>query len=305
MSHRAVAPLVAAALALAGCSSDADSQPTTVSSTSASSSTSSTTFVATSSTTSSTTTEAPSTTLAPTTIAAATTTAAPTTTVAPVPPTTPAPTTAPTTCPSLAALPAGAIETAVEVIDVDADGLADTVRSYAVASPPGAGDWHLRAELAAGGGSDLALPFDPAPAGVTVLGGAYIGSNVDPGPGGARPAIFATVGAGASASIIGLFRMSGCNLVAMPDAASAAAAQFPVGATVMHSDDLRCDGVAGTSLLVHTATTYDDVAMVHHIVETPYTRSGDELVPYASPVVSSSPTLPTGGGLGTCGISLP
>lgn len=80
----------------------------------------------------------------------------------------------------------------VKLIDVDADGFADTVRSYAAGAAPATGDWHLRVELAAGGGVDLALPFDPAPAGVTVLGGSYIGSTVSPGPEGARPAITQT-----------------------------------------------------------------------------------------------------------------
>jgi hypothetical protein len=108
-----------------------------------------------------------------------------------------APTLAPTTapiagneCTTLAALPGDASETANTAIDVDADGAPDVVRTYSVGAAPVAGDWHLRVELATGQGVDIALPDDPAPGAVVVLGGTYIGSTVDPGPGGLRPAIF-------------------------------------------------------------------------------------------------------------------
>lgn len=304
MRHRTGSFLVAA-LALTACTSDATS------------SSSSTTSTSSTTTTTATTTSTVPTTVAPTTTTAATTTLAPTTTVAPtttttlattttVAPTTTTTTTVPgTACPALPALPAGAIETGVEVIDADADGLADTVRSYASSSSPGAGDWHLRVELAAGGGSDVTVPFDPMPAGVTVIGGTYIGSTVDPGPEGQRPMVFATVGAGASASIVGLYRLSGCDLVEVQNASFATHAQFAVGASVMHSEGLRCEGVAGTSLLVYIETMFDDSTMEHDIVETAYTRDGNDLVVYGTPVSYSSPDLPSGGGLDTCGVTMP
>ena len=96
-------------------------------------------------------------------------------------------------------------------------------------------------ELATGQGVDLALPDDPAPGAVVVLGGTYIGSDVDPGPGGMRPAIFVKTGSGASTSIISLFRLDECTLVAM-----GGGAPFPVGASVTDSESLGCEGVAGT-----------------------------------------------------------
>jgi hypothetical protein len=185
------------------------------------------------------------------------------------------------------------------LIDVDADGLADTVRSYTVSAAPSAGDWHLRVDLAAGGGVDLTLPFDPAPAGVTVLGGAYVGSNVDPGPEGARPAIFAKVGAGASASIIGLYRLVGCSL------AEVANGEFPVGGGVVHTEHLRCEGVAGTSLLVYVTTEYDDVAAVHEVTQTAYTRTGNALTVFGTPAISTSPTLATTDLIDGCGVDSP
>jgi hypothetical protein len=185
------------------------------------------------------------------------------------------------------------------LVDIDADGLADTVRSYTVSATPSAGDWHIRVELAAGGGADLTLPFDPAPAGVTVLGGSYIGSTVDPGPAGVRPAIFATVGAGASASIIGLYRLVGCSLAPVVNG------EFPVGGGVVHTEHLRCEGVAGTSLLVYVTTEYDDVAAAHEIIETAYTRTANALTVFGTPAISSSPTLPTSDLIDNCGVDSP
>ena len=187
----------------------------------------------------------------------------------------------------------------MKLIDVDADGFADTVRSYTVSASPSAGDWHLRVELAAGGGVDHALPFDPAPAGVTVLGGSYIGSTVDPGPEGARPAIFMTVGAGASASIIGLYRLVGCSLQPMANG------EFPVGGGVIHTEHLRCEGVAGTSLLVYVTTEYDDVAATHEITQTAHTRTDNALTVFGTPAVSTSPTLPTHDLIDNCGVDSP
>jgi hypothetical protein len=199
----------------------------------------------------------------------------------------------PSACPSLPAIPSGAIETGASLIDVDADGSLDTVRSYTASSSPGAGDWHLRVELAGGGGDDLTLPFDPAPAGVEVLGGAYIGSTVDPGPEGTRPAIFTTVGAGASATIIGLYRLVGCDLQSMGE-------EFPVGGGVMHTEHLRCEGVAGTSLLVYITTQYDDVADQHEITNAAYSRVDNTLVLQMSSI-RIEPTLPTFDLIENCG----
>jgi hypothetical protein len=287
---------LAAALLLTSCSREETSSTTDVA-TSAVESTTTTEVPEASSTTS--TTPVVSTTT-PTTIATPSSTTG--TATSPTTSPTTSTTTAPAACPPVAALPVGIVETAAEPIDVDADGATDTVRSYAVSATPGAGDWHLRVELAAGGGADLTLPFDPLPAGVTVLGGTYVGSNVDPGPEGLRPMIFATIGAGASAAIVGLYRLSGCDLVVVQNTEFGAPAEFVVGASVMHTDGLRCEGVAGASLLVAVSTIYDDVAMEHEIVERAYTRDGDDLVLYADPIVTTSPALPTGGGLDTCGI---
>jgi hypothetical protein len=227
---------------------------------------------------------------APTTAPATTSVAPPT---IPTPTTTPvataAPTTAPPTpaCPALTPLPDGSVESASNLVDVDVDGVTDTVRTYATSASPGAGDWHVRVELASGGGSDLALADDPAPGQVAVLGGAYVGSNVEPGPQGPRPAIFVTTGAGASASVVSLFRLDGCELVPMTDAT------FVVGAGVTHAENLRCDGVAGTSVLAYQQIELNADGVTFDVTDTGYTRDGNALVVYgAGPQTSNQATFP-------------
>ena len=178
------------------------------------------------------------------------------------------------------------------LVDVDADGLNDTVRTYSVDGSPSAGDWHVRVELAAGGGIDLGLPDDPAPGAVKMLGGAYVGSNVEPGPGGRRPALFVTTGAGASASIVTLFRVDGCAIVKM-----GGGAEFAVGAGVLHAQNLRCEGVAGTSLLVYEEIATNDGGVSFDVTDTAYTRSANDLVVYGAGAqtsnVAAMPAVPT------------
>lgn len=271
-----VAPL----LLMTGCSRDEKlTEPTTVSTTSTS------TTSTTPSTSTSTTTEPTTTTLVPTSTVAPTTIADSTTVPVSESSTT---TLAPTACPSLALLPAGSVESASKLVDADIDGLADTVRSYARNGAPTAGDWHLRVELAAGGGVDLALPDDPAPGAVKILGGAYVGSTVEPGPGGMRPALFVTTGAGASASTITLFRLDGCTLVPM------GAGSFTVGAGVTHGSNLRCDGTASTSVLAYQDWALNPDGVTFDVTDTGYTRNLNDLVIFGSgPQTSNQPAPPS------------
>ena len=254
--------------------------------------------LSTSSTSSTSTSTTTSTTVAPATTAPAApaTSAALPASSAPPPAVTAAPTLAPMTtapssgaeCTTLAAMPADASETGNKAIDVDADGAPDVVRTYSVGAAPVAGDWHLRVELATGQGVDLALPDDPAPGAVVVLGGTYIGSDVDPGPGGLRPAIFVKTGAGASTSIISLFRLDECTLVAM-----GGGTPFPVGASATHSESLRCEGVAGTLLLTFHQAQLSGDGVTYEVIDTGYTRDGNDLAVYgAGPQATNEPTLP-------------
>ena len=191
-------------------------------------------------------------------------------------------------CTTLAALPADGTETANKAIDVDADGAPDVVRTYSVGAAPVAGDWHLRVELATGQGVDIALPDDPAPASVVVLGGTYIGSTVDPGPGGLRPAIFVKTGSGASTAVVSLYRLDGCALVAM-----GGGTPFPVGASATHSESLRCEGVAGEMLLVFHQSQLSGDGVTYEVVDTGHTRDGNDLAVYgAGPITRNEPTMP-------------
>jgi hypothetical protein len=257
--------------------------------------------IATTSSTTSTTLPATSTTGPATTAPAAPATSAPVPASSAPPPTNPPDQTVPATlvpattapdgaqCSTLAAMPADAVESGNKSLDVDADGAADVVRTYSVGVAPVAGDWHLRVELATGQGVDLALPDDPAPGAVAVLGGTYIGSDVDPGPDGMRPAIFVKTGAGASTAVISLFRLDECTLVAM-----GGGTPFPVGASVTDAESLGCEGVAGTMLLTFHQAQLSGDGVTYEVIDTGYTRDGNNLVVYgAGSQTSNSPTLPT------------
>ncbi len=272
------------ALALVGCSRDPDVlEPTGTPVISVESTTTSTTSTSTTIAVTTTTLGVPVT--EPPTTIADTTTIAPTTEA----PTTEAPTTtlASGACPAPAALPGGWVESASKLVDVDIDGVTDTVRTYSVNGAPVAGDWHLRVELAAGGGADLALPDDPAPGAAKILGGSYVGSNVEPGPGGLRPALFVTTGAGASASVVSLFRLDGCALVAM------GTGSFAVGAGVTHGSNLRCEGVAGTSVLAYQDWALNADGLTFDVTDTGYTRTVNDLTVFGSgPQVTNLPAPP-------------
>ena len=284
--------LIVSLVLIAGCARDDQLSSPLVSNPLSSSTSLESTTTSTSSTTSSTSTTS--------TVVAAT--EPPPVTTAPAPatdaPTTVASTTTtlvPGACAALLPIPPGAVESASKLIDVDADGVTDTVRTYSIDDTPTSGDWHVRVELAAGGGSDIWVPDDPAPGSVKVLGGTYVGSSVEPGPEGPRPAIFVVVGAGASTSLISLMRLNGCLLEVMGNAT------FALGAGVNHAAALRCEGVAGTSLLVEQATELNRDGVTFDVTDTAYTRSGIDLVVYGSgPITTNQPSIPVMSNLIDC-----
>jgi hypothetical protein len=205
-------------------------------------------------------------------------------------------------CVALPAVPVDAVESASVSVDVDADGAVDTVRTYSVGAAPVAGSWHVRIELATGEGADMTLPDDPAPGAAKVLGATYIGSTVEPGPGGMRPAIFVTTGAGASTAIVSLFRFDGCELVTM-----GGGPPFPVGAAATHAESLRCEGVAGESLLAYRQVQLAGDGVNYEVIDTGYTRSANNLSVYGSgPITTTEPTMPVAAMLIDCpGIAQP
>ena len=155
-------------------------------------------------------------------------------------------TSAPTpSCPEVVE-PADATDRATVTGDVDGDQRADELISYR----DGSGAWHLQVRLGAGGGAGLAVP-SPGDTSVQVLGGA----DVD-GDGAAE--LWARTGAGASAAIVGLARLTDCRLERITFA-TREPAEFPVGGTVGTAAGLQCRaGSAGSVLTSYTATNMGD-----------------------------------------------
>jgi hypothetical protein len=197
-------------------------------------------------------------------------------------------------------VPAAASSLSSAAGDVDADGTPDEVTAYAATSDPGEGDWHLRVDFGGGGGSDLTLTDNPAPGAVRVLGTAPIGPDEDPTPGGSRPTMFVWTGSGASARTIGLFWVDGCELTSVT--LEGGPASFVVGASVGHQEGLRCEAVAGATVIVEVLSEPDASGTGHNVTARAYTRAGQELVPHGEvqQTVSEAPPPEAGQILG-CG----
>jgi hypothetical protein len=191
---------------------------------------------------------------ATTTTAAPEVTAGPTTTVATIPP-----------CAAVA-VPADASGMTELEAEVDGDGQPDVLRTFLV------GDvWHLQVQVAAGGGAELDLATADA-GGVGLVGGA----DVD---GDGRDEIWARVGSGASATILGLARYDACALVRV--AIAGAPAELPVGGSVGSAAGIECrsPGV-DADLSVFSAMHRDESQ--YDVTATEYDLQGAELVPGTS-----------------------
>jgi len=199
--------------------------------------------------------QAPTTTAeATTTTAAPEVTAGPTTTLATIPP-----------CPAVS-VPAEASEVTELDGDVDGDGEADLLRTFLVGDA-----WHLQVEVAAGGGAELDLAAADA-AGVGLVGGA----DVD---GDGRDEVWARVGSGASATILGLARYDTCALTRVTIAGSPA--ELPVGGSVGSAAGVEC-GSPGidADLTVFSALHRGDSQ--YDVTATEYDLQGTELLPGSS-----------------------
>jgi hypothetical protein len=203
----------------------------------------------------------------------------------------PGPSTTPVSeCATIAPLPPAAGALSSYSGDVDADGAADEITVYAATASPSEGDWHLRVDFGAGGGSDVTLRDNPAPGSMRVLGSAYLGPEADPGPGGRRPALFVWTGSGASARTIGLFRVDGCELSSMT--LEGGPASFVVGASVGHQEGLRCEAVGEAVVIVEVLSEPDPTGSSHTVTRRAFTRSGHELVPHGELERTASETPP-------------
>ncbi len=213
--HRLLTAIVVSlALLAASCGDDSDE--------SSESSTTSTT-TSTPATTTSTTTDAPtsSTTSTTTSTTSSSTTTTTTTTVVDEP-----------ACPGSGGLPPQAANNTLAAADVDGDGQPDTLHSYTIGDVGQPGAWWLQVSFAGGGGTALQI-VDPGAnlSGVQVFDGYDIdGSGTDE--------FFARVGAGASATILGLFEVVECAIERVT--VDGAPTEFPVGASLNFVSGLSC-----------------------------------------------------------------
>jgi hypothetical protein len=196
----------------------------------------------------------------------------------------------PGSCPSPGPLPAGVANRSAIRADLDGDGAADDVVAFAVRSPAGAGDWRIRVSFAAGGGTESVLAEDPAPGVVRVLGSAALGGTEQaPGP----VTLFAWTGSGASARIVGLFRVAGCALAPLTSADGQPAA-FMVGGSVGHQEGLRCAVVGGRSALVEVLS--EPVGPSYRVTRLPYVPTGTAIAPVGPATVTDEAQPPAEAG---------
>lgn len=138
--------------------------------------------------------------------------------------------------------------------DADGDGTDDDLRTYRIGE-----EWHLQVELGAEGGADLVLPSFGG--GVGVVGGADIdGDGVDE--------VWARTGSGASATIVGIAKMTDCVLERVMFA-TGELAELPIGGSVGTTSGLEC---TGDGLVTYTATFTE--GEVYEVVATTYALEG-------------------------------
>jgi hypothetical protein len=169
-----------------------------------------------------------------------------------VAPTTTTPTTAGTTTTTTAVTttapcasppaPAAMVRATKVTGDVDGTGAADTVTVYGTGTATAPGPWFVAVDLGAAGRRQAPIADadpDDATQDVRVLGVATAGGS---------PVVFAAVGTGSSATIVGLFQLVGCELVRVMTP-TAGPATYAVGGTVTHLDGLRCRDGQGIDVL--------------------------------------------------------
>jgi hypothetical protein len=156
--------------------------------------------------------------------------------------------------------------------DVDGDGEADDITAHRATD-----GWHVRVDLASGGGADGALSTAGAE-GAALIGGADAGGD-------AAEEIWLQTGSGASARILGLFRFRDCAVV--PVTVNGAVAELPVGASVVNTSGVACEDGA---VVIRSGTSSD--GRTYEVTAEQYRLDGDELTSVdseTSTVASGSP----------------
>jgi len=121
--------------------------------------------------------------------------------------------------------------------DVDGDGNNDTIHTYTLGDPMAGGGWWLQVSFANGGGDSMQL-VDP---GIELSGSRPIDGYDINGDG--RDEFFATVGAGASAQIIGLFDVPGCFIRRI--SSGGFDSSFPISGGINFTSGIGCADVDG------------------------------------------------------------
>lgn len=212
----------------------------------------------------STTTEVPATTEAPTTTAgpASTTSVEPpesttTSTTIVSTSTTTTTTAAPAAqCPGDGALPDDAQYASLAGADVDGDGDIDTLHAYATGDPDTPNQWWLQVSFAGGGGSAYAVDHPGA-----LLSGVRANDGVDLNGDGTEE-FFAKIGAGASATVMGIFDVIDCELVHVT--VDGSPVELTIGASVGNFSGYECLDIdlngANDFLLVYSGQRLGDSA---------------------------------------------
>lgn len=146
-------------------------------------------------------------------------------------------------CPggSGAALPDDAVGVTEAIGDFDGDGEPDRMLVY---GEGGLGPWHIRVVLAEH------VPEATIP-GTSVVARAVGGWDIDRD---GSDEVFAVVGSGASTLIVGIFTLSGCDLIPLEIAGSAGGAQFAVGASAANQSGLVCPPAGGVEVIAQSTS---------------------------------------------------
>ena len=163
-------------------------------------------------------------------------------------PSTIAPSTTATTAPMACATPpatapASTVRATQGRADVDGDGTDDTVTVYGTGTDAAPGPWYVAVDVggAIGRRQVVIADADPDDANQNIR---YLGVA----EAGGAPVVFAVVGSGASATIVGLFQLVGCDLVRV-QTPTKSLVTFTIGGTVTHLNGARCRGGHDLELL--------------------------------------------------------
>jgi hypothetical protein len=181
----------------------------------------------------------------------------------------------PSTCGVAGTIPGDASNVESMLIDVDADGQADTVTTYFAAIGDSAG-WHLRSDLANGPLDDIAIE-GVGPGAARILGPAQVDYTVvDPATW--PEELLVQAGANSSGVNLGVFGLDtdGCLFRYRNEVGDDLV--LPVHETIGTLSGVRCDAVSGHRFLVQLQAEHS-LGSMYAATETILARTGDALLP--------------------------